>query len=173
MASPALITQAAEGGQTPDTVNVTNIFKMFSRMPSQSRSSAIWLIHPDVEPQLLGMMMPGGTYPAYLPPGGLSASPYGSLLGRPVIPHQAAETIGDLGDIMFVDFNQYMTVVKTGGGRNADGLRTDVSIHLWFDQDMVAYRFTIRLGGMPWWSSVTASRDGTHTMSPFVALAAR
>lgn len=173
LAAPCLVTQTAEAGQTVDTVNVTNVFKMFSRMPTNSRSTAVWLIHPDVEPQLLGAMMPGGTFPAYLPPGGISASPYGTLLGRPVIPHQACETVGDLGDIMFVDLQQYMSVVKTGSGRDAGGLRTDVSIHLWFDQDLVAYRFTIRVGGMPWWSAATASRDGTFTQSPFVSLAAR
>ena len=173
MNSPALVIQAAEGAQTADTVNATNIFKMYSRMPSPSRSTAVWLMHPDVEPQLLGMMMPGNTYPAYLPPGGLSQSPYGSLLGRPVIPHQAAKTVGDLGDIIFVDFQQYMSVVKTGAGRDANGMRTDVSIHLWFDQDLVAYRFTLRLGGMPWWSAVSASLNGSHTLSPYIALAAR
>jgi hypothetical protein len=34
---------------------------------------------------------------------------YGSLWGRPVIPHQVAETIGDLGDVMLVDLVQYLT----------------------------------------------------------------
>jgi hypothetical protein len=66
-----------------------------------------------------------------------------------------------------------MTLTKTGGGRDANGMRTDVSIHLWFDQDLVAYRFTLRLGGQPWWSAATSPRDGSSTQSPFVVLAAR
>lgn len=169
--SPALVTQAAEGGQTADTINVTNIVKMFARMPIQSRNTAVWLINPDAEPQL--PLMTIGNQPIYVPAGGFSAAPYGTLLGRPVIPHQVTETVGDLGDLMFVDFNQYMTLTKTGGGRDANGLRTDVSIHLWFDQDLVAYRFTLRLGGQPWWSAATSPRDGSMTQSPFVVLAAR
>lgn len=171
MNSPALVTQAAEGGQTTDTINATNVVKMFSRMPIQSRASGIWIIHPDAETQLPLMTL--GQQPIYFPPGGIRENPYGVLLGRPVIPHQIAETVGDLGDIMFVDLGQYITLTKTGGGRDANGYRSDVSIHMWFDQDLVAYRFTIRVGGQPWWSTVTAQRDGSNTQSPFVTLASR
>jgi HK97 family phage major capsid protein len=169
--SPCLVTQSAEGGQTADTINANNIVKMFSRMPISSRSSAVWLIHPDAEPQLPLMTL--GQQPIYLPAGGLSAAPYGMLLGRPVIPHQVCETVGDLGDIMFVDFNQYLSLTKTGGGRDAGGVRTDVSMHLWFDQDLVAYKTTIRIGGQPWWSAATSMRDGSSTQSPFIVLQAR
>ena len=51
--------------------------------------------------------------------------------------------------------------------------KTDVSIHLWFDQDLVAYRFTLRVGGQPWWAAPITMRSGRNTQSPFVALAAR
>jgi HK97 family phage major capsid protein len=169
--SPALVTVSAEGGQTADTINATNIVKMFSRMPLQSRATAVWLINPDAEPQL--PLMTIGQQPIYVPPGGFSAAPYGTLLGRPVIPHQVCETVGDLGDLMFVDLNQYLTLTKTGGGRDANGVRTDVSMHLWFDQDLVAYKTTLRVGGQPWWSATTAPRDGSSNQSPFVVLAAR
>lgn len=169
--SPALVTVAAEGSQTADTINVNNVVKMYGRMPVSSRRTAVWLIHPDAEPQL--PLMTIGQQPIYLPPGGLSANPYGMLLGRPVIPHQTAETVGDVGDIMFVDLAQYLTVTKTGNGRDANGLRSDVSIHLWFDQDMVAFRFTMRVAGQPWWSAAITQRDGSNTQSPYIVLAAR
>jgi HK97 family phage major capsid protein len=171
MNSSALVTQAAEGSQTADTINATNLVRMLARMPSSSRPTAVWLIHPDAEPMLPLMVL--GQQPVYLPPGGLSAAGYGTLFGRPVIPHQVCSTLGDLGDIMLVDFNQYMTLLKTGGGRDSSGLRTDVSIHLWFDQDLVAYRFTLRVGGQPWWATPIAMRSGSNTQSPFVTLAAR
>jgi HK97 family phage major capsid protein len=169
--SPALVTVAAEGGQTADTIVAANIVKMWARMPAASRRTAVWLIHPDAEAQL--PLMTIGNQPIYLPAGGVSASPFGTLFGRPVIPHQVAETVGDLADIMFVDLAQYLTVTKTGNGRDSNGMRTDVSIHLWFDQDMVAYRFTMRVAGQPWWSQATAQRDGSNAVSPFVVLAAR
>lgn len=168
---PCLTTVAAEGSQTADTINAANVLKMFAAMPVSSRATAVWLIHPDAEPQLPQMVI--GQQPVYMPAGGLSGNMYGMLLGRPVIPHQVCETVGDVGDIMFVDFNQYLTLSKTGGGRDANGTKTDVSMHLWFDQDLLAYKTTVRLGGQPWWSSTTAMRDGSFVQSPFVVLAAR
>ncbi|WP_337186588.1 phage major capsid protein [Phenylobacterium sp.] len=171
MNSPALVTVAAEGGQTPDTIVAANISKMWSRMPTSSRRNAVWLVHPDAEPQLDFLSV--GQQPVYMPPGGLSEAPYGRLKGRPVIPHQVCETIGDLGDIMLVDLAQYLSLVKTGGGRDSNGLKSDVSMHLWFDQDLVAFKFTLRIGGQPWWSKATSPRDGSSTMSPFVTLASR
>jgi HK97 family phage major capsid protein len=171
MNSPALVTVAAESAQTATTINATNITKMLGRMPVQSRSTAVWLIHPDAEIQL--PLMSIANQPIYLPPGGFANAPFGNLLGRPVIPHQIANSLGTLGDIMLVDLNQYVTVTKNGSGRDANGMRTDVSIHLWFDQDMVAFRFTVRVAGQPWWSASTPMRNGSNAMSPFVTLAAR
>lgn len=169
--SPALVTVAAEGGQSADTVVVNNILKMWGRMPVASRRTAVWIMHPDAEATLPGLMI--GNVPVYMPPGGLSGNQYGTLLGRPVIPHQVAETIGDVGDIMLVDLKQYLTVTKNGNGRDSNGIKQDVSIHLWFDQDMVAYRFTMRVAGVPWWPAAITQRDGSNSQSPFVVLAAR
>lgn len=165
MNAPCLVTQAAEGGQTVDTINANNIVKMYARMPTNSIQSAAWLIHPDAWPQL--PLMTIGNWPVYAPPAGLSAAPFGTLMGRPLYPHQVCETIGDLGDIMFVDLRQYLTITKAGG------IKSDVSIHLWFDQNITAFRFTVRIAGQPWWSGAISSRDGTFTQSPFVTLAAR
>lgn len=171
MNSPALVTVAAEAAQTTDTVNATNLMKMWGRMPVRNRRTAVWLMHPDVEATLPGLTI--GNQPVYVPPGGLSGNMYGTLFGRPVIPHQVAETIGDLGDVMLVDPKSYLSVTKTGGGRGADGMKVDTSIHLWFDQDAVAYRFTMRVAGQPWWSAPITQRDGSNTQSPFITLASR
>lgn len=165
MNSPCLVTQAKEGSQTADTIVAGNIVKMYSRMPVQNRRTGVWLIHPDAEPQL--PLMTIGDQPIYLPPGGLRNDPYGSLMGRPVIPHQVCQTVGDLGDIMFVDLNAYLTAIKAGG------VRAQTSIHLWFDQDLTAFKFTMRVAGQPWWSEATAAKNGSFSQSPFITLAAR
>jgi HK97 family phage major capsid protein len=112
------------------------------------------------------MEFPGSvtTHPVYLPAGGLSASPYSSLKGRPILTTEACNTLGDKGDIFLADLSKYMSAVKSGG------VRTDVSMHLWFDQDMLAYRFILRVGGQPWWSSAISPRTGTNTRSCFVTL---
>lgn len=170
------VTQAKESSQAADTVQAKNIAKMWSRMPAQWRGNAVWLVHSDVEPQLmqLGFQVtdaaganPTGAIPLYVPPGGFSQSPYASLLGRPVIPTQAAQAIGDKGDITFAALSQYMAVVKSGG------VRSESSIHLFFDYGLTAFRFTFRMGGQPWWSTTYAAGKGSTTYGPFVNLEAR
>jgi len=165
MNSPALVTQAKVSGQSGDTIVAENIVNMSSHLPVQSRASAVWLIHPDAEPKL--SLMTIANQPVYMPPGGLRDTPFARLLGRPVIPHQVCETVGDLGDVMLVDLSQYLLAVKAGG------VRSETSIHLWFDQGITAFRFVLRVAGQPWWSEVTTSRDGSFTQSPFITLAER
>lgn len=166
--SGALVTVAAQSAQTADTVVYDNIVNMYTRMPASAKRTAVWLVNEDVEAQLMKMQFPGtGTaVPVYLPPGGLSAAPYGTLLGRPVITSEAAPALGDVGDISFVDFSQYMSVVKAGG------VKQDVSIHLFFDYDITAFRFVLRVGGQPWWNTPITRANGS-SRSPFVTLAAR
>lgn len=164
--SPALVTVAKEGSQTADTVNVPNLVKMWSRCYGDARNNAVWLIQQDVEPQLLQLSFGSSiNFPVYLPPGGLSASPYGTLFGRPVITSQLCETVGDLGDIFLCDWRNYITVSRA--------MRQDLSIHLYFDYDCMAFRFIMRAGGQPGWSTALSPRDGSNTLSPFVTLAER
>ena len=170
--SPALVTVAAEGGQSSGTIVSANISKMYARMPASSLSTSVWLINPDATEQLDQLVV--GQFPVFVAfPGGLQDAPAGRIKGRPVILHQVCDTLGNLGDIMFVDLNQYMTLTKLGNGRDENGMRLDISMHLWFDQDLTAYRFTIRIGGQPWWSTPTAPFKGSNNLSPFVTLAAR
>ena len=166
--SGSLITVDAESGQAADTVTYTNIVNMYTRMTAEGKRRGVWVVNSDVEAQLMTMQFPGtGTaVPAYLPPGGLSAQPYGTLMGRPVVSTEAARALGDVGDISFVDFSQYMSVIKSGG------VRQDISIHLFFDYDITAFRFVLRVGGQPWWNSPINRATGL-SRSPFVTLAAR
>ncbi len=103
-----------------------------------------------------------------MPAGGLSGSPYSTLFGRPVIPTMASSTLGDLGDIILVDLTQYMTLTK------GTEIKTDVSMHLYFDQDLTAYRFVFRVAGQPWWnSSIVPENGAANTLSWAVTLEAR
>lgn len=168
--SPSLITVNKETSQPGDTVWFANINNMWSRMYAPWRRNAIWLINQDVEPQLEAMAFDpqaSSKIPVYLPPGGLSQSPYATLKGRPVVPIEACSTVGDEGDIILVDMAQYWAFSKSGG------VRTDTSIHLYFDQAVTAFRFIFRLNGMPAWSSVIQPENGSLTRSWAVTLAAR
>jgi HK97 family phage major capsid protein len=175
--SPSLISVAKQTSQPADTVWMKNIENMWSRMYAPYRRNAIWLINQDIEPSLGGMAfqavgassdLPGtSAVPAYLPAGGLSASPYGTLKGRPVVPVEACKAIGDQGDIILVDLTQYWIL------RKAAGMRTDTSMHLYFDQALTAFRFIFRINGQPMWSSTIARQNGSNTLSWAVTLDAR
>ncbi|MHC4866785.1 MAG: phage major capsid protein [Planctomycetota bacterium] len=176
--SPCAVSVAKETSQVADTIVGANVLKMWSRMygPSRSSPGCVWLINQDIEPQLgqmsiviknvAGSENVGGGL-CYLPANGLSGSPYGTLFGKPVIPTQACETIGDKGDIIFADLSEYLIATKVGG------IRAETSIHLWFDYDTTAFRFILRVAGMPWWNAAIDPRDGSNTLSPFVTLAER
>jgi HK97 family phage major capsid protein len=169
LASPALLTIAEETSQEADTIVFMNIVKMWAAMYGRGQNRAIWVTSPSVATQLMTMAFPGaGTaVPVYLPPNGLADSPYAKLLGRPIVVSEAAATLGDQGDIILMDPTQYMTVTKS------IGLRADVSMHLFFDYDVTAYRFILRVGGKPWWSGPILGKDGVREYSAFVALAER
>jgi HK97 family phage major capsid protein len=141
------VTVSKESGQATGTVQAANIVKMWGRCLGQWRTQGVWLINQDVEQQLQQMTLGSAGWPAYLPPGGLSNQPYATLMGRPVIVTEACKALSTEGDIILTDLNQYLSVVKTGG------VQQEVSIHLWFDQDIVAFKFTLRIGGQPWWNS--------------------
>ena len=165
----ALVEVAKEGSQVADTIVFDNIIKMWSRMRAMDRKTAVWFINQDIEPQLMTMSFEGtsSSVPAYMPANGLSGQPYGTLMGRPVIPIENAQTLGDKGDIMFVNMKRYMTAQKTSG------MRSDTSMHLWFDYDVLAFKFTIRVAGQPWLSAPVTPANGASTYSPFVTLAER
>lgn len=161
------ISIAKETSQPADTVRFANINKMWSRMYAPCRRNAIWLINQDIEPQLNAMAFdPAATskVPVYLPANGLSDSPYASLMGRPVVPVEACKTLGDKGDIILADLSQYMSLTK------GQDVQTDVSIHLYFDQALTAFRFIFRVAGQPWWGKAIDPQNGTNTRSCFVTL---
>lgn len=168
--SGGLITVSPESGQAADTIRHLNINNMWARLASSSKRRAVWLMNSDIESQLNTISFRDATsspVPIYIPPGGISGSPFGTLLGRPVITSEASPAIGDVGDIILGDFSQYLSVVKGGG------VRQDVSIHVWFDYDITAFRFVLRIGGQPWWNTPISRLGSQSSRGFFIALGAR
>lgn len=166
--SPFAKTVTKESMQTADTVNAANVLKMYSSMFPQSRSNAAWYINPAVEEQLRVMQDPNGNY-IYVSPGGqMNQTPYGMLLGRPVIPLMGGmPALGDVGDIIFADLSYYYMIRKAGGVKSA------TSIHLHFDKEVTSFRFSMRLDGKSPFQSPVTTEYGSYQMSPFVLLEAR
>jgi HK97 family phage major capsid protein len=175
--SPCVIAQAKETGQDNDTILGDNIIKMWSRMWGPSRRNAVWLINQEIEPQLMRMGVAITTVDGastqigrvlYLPPNGLADSPFGTLMGRPVIPSEWCAELGEQGDIILADLSQYLAITK-------GGIQSAMSIHLRFDYDETAWRFVYRIDGQPWWPSPLTPYKGStgFTVGPFVTLAER
>jgi HK97 family phage major capsid protein len=85
------------------------------------------MINQDVTPQLIQMNLGVGTggQLTYMPPGGLSQTPYGSLFGAPVIEIEQCPTLGTVGDIALCAWSEYQAIEK-------GGIQTASSIHVRF-----------------------------------------
>lgn len=166
------VTVAAESMQASDTINAANVVKMYGRMFPSSISSAVWLVNPGCMDQLRLLQDNNGNY-IYMAPGGfgnqVASAPFGgTLLGRPVIPMMGSiPALGDVGDIQFVDMSFYW------GIRKAAGINSATSIHLLFDKDQTAFRFSMRLDGRCPFQTPVTTEFGSFQMSAFVLLAAR
>ena len=166
MNSPGLVTVAKESAQTAVTLVAENVAKMYSRLMAGSHQRAIWLMNSDVLPQLMTMTL--GNQPIWTPPSaGFTAAPGGFLFGRPIQFNTHSETLGTKGDIALVDPLGYYLPHKAGGVKFAS------SMHLYFDYNLTAFRWTFRLGGQPYLSSAIAPAKGSYTQSHFVVLATR
>lgn len=164
----ALVSVAKETGQAAATLVKENIDKMWARLYTRAFAGAAWFVNQDVWPQLLSLNLAVGTggAPVFLPPGGMSEAPFGTLYGRPVQPVEYCQTLGTKGDIFLANFGEYLLIEK-GGVKSAS------SMHVKFLTDEMTYRFTYRLDGQPWWTAALTPLHGSNTVSPFISLDTR
>lgn len=161
--SGAIVTVTKEASQT-DTITVENLIKMWNRLWSRSRANAVWYINQELEPYLYTLKI--GDKPVYIPAGGLSEKPYGTLFGRPVVPIEQCSAAGEVGDIILADIGQYLLIDK-------GGIKSASSIHVRFLYDENVFRFIYRVDGKPIWTKPLTPYKGSATVSPFVTLAKR
>jgi HK97 family phage major capsid protein len=165
MTSPSLVTVTRN---TALHVYSEDVIAMWARCWAKSRPNAVWFINQAVEPELHKLNLGGGTAGTgviltYMPPGGLSASPYGTIYGRPVIPIEQCAALGTTGDIILADFSEYVMIEK-------GGMQSASSIHVRFVNDETTFRFVMRVDGQPAWNAPLTPYKGTGTLSPFVVL---
>ena len=154
--APATVSVAAEGSQTPDTVVYGNLSAMMNALYAPSFASAVWVAHPDLLDQLMQIDTAGAET------AGVTMSAEGlRLLGLPLILHEACAIPGDKGDIWLIDLSRYRVAMRT---------KQASSMHVWYDQGLTAFRFTIRLTGAPWWPASVAGRLTATVRSPFICL---
>ncbi len=175
LAAPGTVSVAKETSQVAATIVAENVLKMWTRMPRANRSRAVWLVHSDTEVQLAqlnvkvknvaGSENVGGIPVSFTPPSALTG-PDALLMGRPVLPVESCAALGTVGDIVLADLSQYIAITK-------GAVKADQSMHLYFDQNIRAFRFVLRMGGQPWLSAAIARKNGSSTLGHFVSLATR
>lgn len=165
--SPALIVAAKESGQAAKTVVGDNVVSMRARCWGYRR--AVWVANQELAPQLMKCTVSVGTGGSALPlwsPGSEADGIPDRLAGRPIYYTDRASAIGDVGDLMIVNPNEYL-----------DGTWVPFeyasSIHVRFAAVERAFRFMVRNAGAPWWRSPLTPKYGTATLSPYITLEAR
>jgi HK97 family phage major capsid protein len=154
-----------EGSQTAGTLLGANILKMYARLLSGSQQRAVWIANPDALVHLGSVELENGQ-PAYLANNGQGA-PGGYLMGRPVLFTEAAQTVGTRGDVVLADLSNYVVAKRRGDPSIKH------SIHMWFDQDVNAYRVIFRADGMPLLHAAVTPPNSSNTRSINVALETR
>jgi len=166
--SDSLVSVAAEAEQSADTIEIENILQMFARHYGTNKE---WFANVDCLPQIATMVIAGGgtSTPVFMPAGGATGRLSDTLLGRPIRWNDHAKTLGDAGDIILADWSQYLVGLFKGDG----GMEVAESIHLKFDYNQKALRFTFYVDGQSWWPTPFTPKNSTKTRSPFVVTVAR
>lgn len=164
--SPALLSVAKQSMQVADTINGTNVIKMRQRVWRYGQ--AIWLANHDTLEQLMTCHIAGTNSDVFLFSPGRGVDVPDTLLGRPIIFTEYANTLGDLGDICCGVWSQYLW--GTMGPQNP---RRAESIHVRFLNHERTFKFWIENDGAPWWRALLTPHKSAETLSPFVALAER
>jgi HK97 family phage major capsid protein len=163
LTSPALVSVAKETGQKAASIQYENVVNMYARQYGKNR--AIWVANHNTLPALMQMNQSVGTagIPAWQPSAREGAP--NLLLGRPIYFTEFCPTLGTVGDLLFVDWSQYLEITL-------GGINTAESVHVRFLNNERAFRVSVRNDGKGWWRSALTPKNGS-TLSPFVALATR
>ena len=159
---PALVstTRASAG-----TICSTDVLNVYARMYPGSHGKAEWFTNIECLPNLMAMTANEAGYQAiWLPSNNIAGQPFQTLLGRPVHYIESASAEGTVGDLMFLDLSQYVTITK-------GGMQSVSSIHVNFTTDETAFRFVMRCDGQPLWNNALTPYKGSDTLSPFVTVA--
>ena len=171
--SGCVVSVDAETGQAANSICWENIKKAWARLLPGSHKNAVFLINANCQPELMSMHIACGTggIPVYLPGNGAASQPYGTLMGRPVIPIEQCPVLGDTGDLILADLSGYRFIDK-------GSMQRDVSIHVRFIYDESVFRFVYRADGQPVLSTAitpftAGATTASDTLSHFVKIAAR
>jgi HK97 family phage major capsid protein len=125
-----------------------------------------WFVHPSVVPQLLALTLGSNALISFVT--NFQGMPQMMLLGYPVEVTPLVSVLGSSSDVSICNGDFYALAI-----RNA--LSVESSIHFKFQNDVTAYRFITRAGGIPipvatYSYKATGGTTKTYQVSPFVSL---
>ena len=166
----AKVTVAKEAGQLANTIQAANVDKMWARRSPGSAKNMVWLYTIDAEQQLGALSYSTGSASGQLvnmPPQGLAGLPNQVLKGREMVESEHCSGLTTEGDLILWDPTQHVAIVKS------TGVDQSVSMHLRFDYDEVAYKFTFRMDARSRWEDAMTPAQSTNTRSPIITLQTR
>jgi len=152
LTAPSTVTvpYASGEGTSGTGPSTTDILGMYSRLFAPYRKKAVWFINQSIEPSLYPLTLGSpslGQYLIYTPPGvNGNNNPYGLLFGLPVIPIEQTSSVGVAGDIILFGPDGYLLAERKE-------VIADSSMHVAFLTDEMAFRWTYRADGQPWWKT--------------------
>lgn len=161
LSCPGLLTTAETA--TGATTNAADLLLMLASLPPESLANSFWVMHNSILPQIWTLVL--GQMPVYTQD--LRLSPYGAVLGRPLIISEFCSTANTTGDIILVSPDGYAVAIK------ASGVESAASIHFAFDQSLMAFRSTMRVGGEGLAQSTITRKNGSAAMSHIITMATR
>jgi len=161
LGAPCEVHVSKETNQPADTINYKNVLNMRARCWGYGQ--AVWLANHDTLPELAQMSLAIGTAgSAVFVPGQFGSTP-DVLLGRPIVFSEYASTLGDYGDIMLVNWSQFLEGVY-------QPIQSAESIHVRFLYHERTFKLWTRNCGAPWWRSALTVNKGSNSLSPIVTL---
>jgi HK97 family phage major capsid protein len=157
--APGIVTQAKSGA----SLAAVDLAGMLSRMVPESVNSSFWIVHTSFLPKVWTLTL--GQMPIWV--NDLRMSPYGNILGRPVIVSEYCQDYNTAGDVFLFSPDGYACAVASMG------VETAASIHFAFDQGLNSFRAIMRVGGTPLASTTIARKNGSTTLSHILNLQAR
>jgi HK97 family phage major capsid protein len=157
--APGLITQAKSGA----ALAAQDLGNMLSRIPPESVNNVFWIVHSSFLPKIWSLSL--GNLPIFVPD--WKQSPWGAILGRPVVVSEYCQDYNTAGDVMLVSPDGYVVAVKSMG------VETAASIHFAFNQGLNSFRAIMRVGGVPLASAAITRKNGSTTLSHIINLQAR
>lgn len=168
--SPATIVIAKESGQSADTIVYENLDNMEDRLIARSDGRAQYFYAQSARKQLRNMVHAPGSNTDFLPfvpgNGGIGAEKFDTLMGRPATRVEQARALGDKGDIILADLNEFLLVERRG-------LLASQSAHVRFLTSEMTFKWSQRVGGQPMPNSPITDAYGIVTRSPFLVIADR